>query len=28
MRLVEQLPETLGQLGTGSVREVVGTLHI
>jgi dihydroorotate dehydrogenase (NAD+) catalytic subunit len=27
MRVVEQLPETLAQLGADSVREVIGTLH-
>ena len=27
MRVVENLPEALAQLGAGSVREVIGTLH-
>jgi dihydroorotate dehydrogenase (NAD+) catalytic subunit len=27
MRVVEQLPEALAQLGANSVREVIGTLH-
>ncbi len=27
MRVVEELPEALGQLGASSVREVIGTLH-
>jgi hypothetical protein len=28
MRIVDQLPAALAQLGAGSVREVVGTLNV
>jgi dihydroorotate dehydrogenase (NAD+) catalytic subunit len=28
MRMVEQLPETLAQLAAGTVRDVIGTLHV